>query len=324
MFTASVSDDYCSTVTNIESSYPGSDAASTSSTSSLYSNHKDSESSTISRSASSLQLAPAIRPLDSRNIRRTFSARVLPTLENSFKHEPPPKYNPDSARGDVVSKLSRGLSVRSFRHSKIAISKFAITEQHDGDDAELEVEFKRSILKQEKDGRSSSDLHFSFAPTSSASILRPSTPNVERQANSINGTSSFSPVSTPEPTKGNPVKLPAKVTLGDSILEEKTPAPANKHRRPISSFIKSASIFTDKNTSAPPIPGTTSAKFLTPASRSNSQDTLTNPSRTTTSERLQDKKAESFSKKDELWSLFRILDGEHQRFVFHKLLRYIC
>ncbi|MCJ1350548.1 MAG: hypothetical protein MMC33_000529 [Icmadophila ericetorum] len=325
MSNASVSDYYSSTATAVEGPSQGSDAASTCSMSSFYSNSEDSESGTISRSASSLQLVTApthlnpSRSLESPNIRRTFSATVLPTLENSVKQKTPSKYNPDSARGDVVSKLSRGLSVRSFRHSKITISKFAITEQPGGGDAGLEVEFKKDILKQDAKAQRSSDSQLGLTLPSSANNLRPSPPNRSKLVTQVEGTNGilgFKHLAIPDPTKGNPVKVQTTVVGGDATWEEKTPAKITKSRRPLSSLIRSASLFNDKNTLVSPVLlRTTSDKLPIPASRSSSQGKSTISSRTTSSERLPEKRLESNYKKDELCGLFRTLDGEYQKFI---------
>ena len=275
----------------------------------------------LPRSASYTQLptTTASHPIpESNGIKRTFSENVLANpAGNTF----PQPFSKQASGGieDVHDRptgknLLRRQSTRSQAGPKITVSKFALGPRRGTGDSAHEL--NNGTLKEnhnpEIKRRSVSGSLTSFARKSWISASRSPSPN-KREA----------PADHPGSNNARPPSRSNAVSQGDS--ENSTgnghvDAPAKrsntigkKSRRPLSAFIGRTSDEPGPP-SVPAIPKSYSTDRL-PSLRDNHYSSEKPPTvpKSMSSDRLQGVGTESPRKKDDLWGVFRTLDGDFQK-----------
>ena len=288
---------------------------------------------TIPRSASYTQLSeetkPDVTPNRVNGIRRSFSENVLAKNQMSRQNS-----MTEGADGSVKSRrsLRRLGSIKSQKSTisesepKITVSKFTIGANVPSEDLGYEPKTQKGKITpgHERKPRSFSGSLSTFARRSWMSSRSPSPSPSKRRSHkgtdastdevSISGyrPSSRSGIPSNFSTDGT---LPLNTTVNGQLnnLPRTSTVFAKKSRRPLSSILSKT---TNTDTpSVPPIPKTYSTDRLPTLHHKSSTLSIT-PAvpKSKSFERLQGMGTETPRRKDELWSAFRALDGEYQKF----------
>ena len=277
----------------------------------------------------SLNNSSGAPPFESNGIRRTFSDTILSNLENEVCRTPSSRSDSNAGvEGNDTVKLGRQKSSRFGGHPKISISKFAVTEQPDGTKSEKPP--KVTVIR----NRSDRD---------------PKTRSVTSSLSTLARKSFISPSRSPSPSRGKHIDegydndgvlkvmaLPGSTTVrersldteqlvsqGDSrMIKRRNTLTGKKPKRPLSALLgKPATSFDGESPVVPAIPKSFSSDRLPSLVQRHSplekQPTIP---RSKSSERLQTPLLDTPRKKDELWSNFRTLDGEFQKYVLSMAL----
>ena len=280
---------------------------------------KESNLDGIPRSASYTQL-PATTPPDAsfeRNgIKRTFSENVIANSKaNTFRHasiQDAPQREQVFLEPDSYADGTSDISIGSKDEPKITISKFALATDEDG----IELTYDPNYKKKARDG------------------------DQTRKVQSVTGSiSRFARQSwVPSPSKRGAVER--KNSTHDSILKESSSrSPAHnmddstgsethgqdhsrngtvrrtQSRRPLSSLI-TATPSRNITPSVPSIPKSLSTDRLPLSHAHTSTEIPPSLPKSISFERFQIVGTDSPRKRDELWSSFRALDGDFQKYRF--------
>lgn len=279
------------------------------------------KASSLPRSASFTQI-PTLITLhstpESNSIKRTFSENVLTNpggnaFRQSFSKQASEGIEDIQERLDGKSLLRRK-STRSLVGHKITVSKFALGPRRGTGDSAYESNSGNSVesLHPEIKRRFVSGSLTSFARKSWISSSLSPSPNKEKApADGIPGSNNAGPPSRPNAASQNDREnAPENGHRGTPARRSST---INKSRRPLSAFLGRASPELD-TPSVPSIPKSYSTDRL-PSMNYNHSSSDKPPSmpKSMSSERLQGIGTESPRRKDELWGVFRALDGDFQK-----------
>lgn len=295
---------------------------------------QDDTTATIPRSASYTQL-PADAKVDATperksSLSRSFSENVLVNIQGNVSSQSSAK-----KRSEDASKARRG-SLRRLGSSKrqkdsdtqFTISKFTIGPDPSSEDLAEESKVRKDGTTQGTERKAPSvagsisslarkswiSKSRSPSPSPTKSRLRKETGPAAESTHQINGSSPAVDVKTSSlsaaEVKDDAPNLPSNIHAKGSLSRRNSVL--TRSRRPLSSLLSKAS--PSEIPSVPPIPKSYSTDRLPLSSKqSTSSKTPTVPS-SWSSERLQGLPAETPRRKDELWSVFRTLDGEYQKF----------
>ena len=265
-------------------------------------------------------------PLGPGGIRRTYSETVLSDLHNGVRQHSLSKsvsISDTTLGSDVVKSIPRQKSRRFSQKPKFTISKFAVTEKHKREDV-INLP-KAAIISDRLEGETKArpvvGSLSSFARKSWTNSSRSPSPSPRRhsgedlQKNTLPNVASIQPAS---PIKVDPVEiLVLPVREGDRPIKRRKSFIGRKSKRPLSALIgKGTPAGEDARPGVPSIPKSFSSDRLPSLVRDHHP--LERPPiipRSTSSDRLQSLILDSPRKKDELWSNFRSLDGEFQKYV---------
>ena len=263
--------------------------------------------------------------LEQGGIRRTYSETVLSDLDNGDRQHLSKSVSiSDITLGaDIVKGISRQKSRRFTQKPKFTISKFSVTEKPKREET-IDLP-KAAIISDRLEGKVKArpvvGSLSSFARKSWTTASRSPSPSPGRSSgedlhsNSLPNVASTHPSS---PIKADPVEIQVlPVTEGDRPIKRRKSFIGRKSKRPLSAFIgKGTPGGEDPRPGVPTIPKSFSTDRLPSLVRDHHP--LERPPlipRSTSSDRLQGLLLESPRKKDELWSNFRSLDGEFQKYV---------
>lgn len=282
----------------------------------------------ISRSASYTQF-PSTTPSDAQqernDIKRTFSENLIANPKaNNFRHASiKKKSNTSDGSGEHRdrSKLTRKLSTASKHEAKITISKFMLG----GDENEVGLEYQpkssvKTVKKSKIDGEvKPKSFSKSLSKLTRQSWIAPSrSPPPENRASQPNHrlpTAASSREALPSTvTDSDSDKNGSDSTNGHSVSQpEKDSVQRNNSRRPLSSILSMTSL--DGTTpKVPPLPKSLSTERLPTSNGHTTSEKPPDLPKSRSFERLQSKGTESPRRRDDLWSAFRALDGDFQKF----------
>ncbi len=300
---------------------------------------RDREAGQVPRSASytylpqvldqSFPTAAASNPVT----KRTFSEEVLTAHNN--KHDGGPLRNgklgsnPSRTNPTADEKVLRHRSAASHDNPKITISKFTLSSDGEGDNTSYEQKTAKEPPKREGrlqyKSRSFSGSLSNLAKKSWVSPSRsPSPNNREGEDSSKDDTYSTarSSVSSSSPRKSMLLRRNTDKSAKEGLTEVPRPVSrkstllSNKTKRSLSVFQKGPARdgSTFSRISAPAIPKSFSTDRLPSLVNSHSSSEKIPPvPRSLSSDRLQNTNHELPRKKDELWNVFRSLEGEYQK-----------
>ena len=294
---------------------------------------KKPDSVAILRSASSPHLpsigdspsseSPVVKPGP---IRRFNSETLLSDLDNGLRQQPLPK-------GASISGITLGADIQTSNPSqksrrfnqkpRFTISKFAVMDKSGKNDFINPP--RADVISDGSEGeakvRSASSSFSSFARKSWTNASRSPSPSPKSrsgenpQRNAVVTVASIHPSSPIKATQVEIQVLPT--TEGDHLIKRRKSFISRKSKRPLSAFIgKGTSVGDHARPGVPTIPKSFSTDRLPSLIRDHHP--LERPPimpRSTSSDRLQSLILDSPRKKDDLWSNFRSLDGEFQKYI---------
>ena len=289
--------------------------------------------STIPRSASYTQLltdakgdvTPARKP----SLSRSFSENVLVNRQGNISHQSSTKKDSEDGLKSRRRSLRRLGSSKRQKSSDIplTISKFTIGPEPFSQDFANEPKIRKDETIQGTERKTPSvagpfsslarkswiNKSRSPSPSPTKSRLRKETGLAAESISLVNGSSPVAEVKTSS-------RSAAKAT--DDALEPSSNGHARgslsrrnsvltKPRRPLSSLLSKAP--PSETPSVPPIPKSYSTDRLPLSSKQPTSSKLPDVPKSWSSERLQGLGAEAPRRRDELWSVFRMIDGEYQK-----------
>ncbi len=282
--------------------------------------------SSLPRSASFTQIPTIPTPHstpESNGIKRTFSENVLVNPKGNAFRQSFSKQASESIE-DLHGKLNgkkllRRKSTRSLVGSKITVSKFALGPRRGTGDLAYEStnDGSKETHGPESKRRSVSGSLTTFARKSWISASRSPSPN-KREA-SANGPlveeSGSNNARPPSRASANTINDSKDATTSGHVgtPSKRSSTIGKKSRRPLSAFLGRASTEVEAP-SVPSIPISYSTDRL-PSLNNNPLSSASPPTipKSMSSERLQGMGTESPRRRDELWGVFRALDGEFQK-----------
>ena len=291
----------------------------------------DSETPAIPRSASYTQLPVTAHQeitLGTSGLKRNFSENALtngdePLERRSSLKQPLDEENKKTPFINGNKGLGRRKSARSKISPKVTVSKFTLAPDRIGDDhASLpNPEVKNATVNRESKVRSVSGSLSSFARKSWISASRSPSPSKRQPISGNEGAPDSSSLARSKSRSAVDKKGESRDGKTNGIVNppsRRGTALGKKPRRPLSTFLGKALPEPDFDSShpVPLIPKSFSTDRLPWLLQNQSQSQLGMTSaslRSMSSERLQGIGLESSRKKDELWNIFRALDGEFQK-----------
>ena len=246
---------------------------------------------------------------EKRGLKRVMSETSLPLFETAPKAEL--HVEAEEVKQYVTQRRPSRLSKQP---PKVAVTKYTVTEPPDDDSlAQLpKAHLNGSSSNLSVKSKSSSSL--SNLARRSSWIIGSRSPSPSNRKSSVNREVKSEKPATPKKGPG-PIQLPEQLPLDKVVVANGELSPVkrrgtfgSKARRPLSAILSSS----DKSSTIPSIPKSHSTDRLpTMLSRHQIPDLPTPTYR----ERLQAVPyAEAPRKRDELWSIFRTLDGEYSKF----------
>ena len=281
----------------------------------------------IPRSASHPHL-PSIQttkqpPLSAPNgIRRTFSETILTNLENGVRRQPSSASESNTILGGgEIDGILRPKSGRHGHTPKFAVSRFAVTEKTEKDTL---TDPPKSIIRKGKSSReaparSVSGSLSTFARKSWINSSRSQSPSPTRECLTDKFASEGVPPVPTLSTDPEDLKTNGKVLDERKSLRRRNTLSGKKSKRPLSALLgKTTPLIDNDNPTVPSIPKSFSTDRLPSyMQHQSSPERLPIVPRSKSSERFQGHGLDIPRKKDELWSTFRTLDGEYQKYAIN-------
>ena len=281
----------------------------------------------IPRSASYTQFPATTAPdasCERNGIKRTFSENIIANPKaNNFRHasiKRASQRGAGSKESDAHTDLARGLSTKSKTEPKITISKFTLATEEDETDLSYEPKNQKKALDGDQGNKKKSVTRSlsRFARRSWMAPSRSPSPSKRRALErETNPNAHDAALKHPEPD----TLLAAEGVNGSAVMNghdkgqpENGIVRRTKPRRPLSSLI---TLTSPENSvpSVPPLPKSFSTDRLPQIHAHTSADVPPGLPKSISFERLQMKGTESTRRKDDLWSAFRALDGDFQKYV---------
>ena len=260
-------------------------------------------------------------------LKRTFSETILTNLDNGVRRQPSSASDANVVlSGGEINGIIRRNSGRFGHNSKIAVSRFAVTEKTEkptSTDAS-KTTVQKGRASRPAATRSVSGTLSTFARNSWIGSSRSPSPSYTRDhlQNKV-APEDIPPIPTSIINTENNKKTNGKRIDEGKILRRRNTLSSKKTKRPLSALLgKTVPLIDFDNQTLPSIPKSFSTDRL-PSYNQNqsSSEKLPIVPRSKSSERWQGYGSDIPRKKDELWSTFRTLDGEYQKYVLDCLFQ---
>lgn len=221
-----------------------------------------------------------------------------------------------SVEPNLYTGVKRGLSLKSTAEPKITISQFTLSTTEDSSKFSSEADTKNKAIRADQVGKTRS-VTSSVSRFARQSWIRPSrSPSPSRrraQERNGNGGDALGDHPERDPLSTWAADGSTNAASHTSGQPESESVRHTKSRRPLSSFISPKSS-ENRAPSVPPIPKSYSTDRLPSSSAHTSAEIPPNLPKSRSYERLQINVTESPKRKDDLWSAFRALDGDFQKY----------
>ena len=278
----------------------------------------------IPRSASYTQL-PAITPpaasFERNGIKRTFSENVIANPKaNTFRHasiKEAPQREQVFLEQNNYADVTTDISIGSKDEPKITISKFALATDEDG----IELTYDPNYKKKARDGdqtRKTRSVTGSISRFARQSWVGPSrSPSPSKRGAVGRKNSTHDSISKPSISKSPTHNMDDSTGSEGHVKDHSRNGTVRrtKSRRPLSSLI-TANPSRNNAPSVPSIPKSLSTDRLPLSHAHTSTEIPPSLPKSKSFERFQIVGTDSPRKRDELWSSFRALDGDFQKYRF--------